>query len=499
MKNKFTTSVSMILALGLFVTLLCAGSAHAIPAFTRANNVECSTCHTIFPELNEYGEAFLKNGYVYFGKGKKMITEKPKAPSAAETKPQTAPVADGVVVKGDGDAELLNKLKAGMMISSDAPVTVASPAQKAEAENSHAAAGGEAKQEGIALSGIPEYLPISFTANINGTYNNNQPNEYDLSTRALKLNAGGNFKEKVGFFGTYVVYTENSTGITNTSQTPTNMTGKDDIGELFLIWRNALETPINIKVGRFQPKLGLWKSNNKLSITNSYATYAYTVGSSLFKLEQPQDAVEANMIFANRLFVAGGVVNRKDQNTKEWYVHTSVKVGGADYVANEPEIDLNKEESVFDFLTLTVGGYGYVGTNGDPNTVAGVTPRQNDYYRAGVDVDLLYKLFRLKLSGVMGNDDNPALSFSQPPVKTYVAAVEGEYTVQQNLIGSLRFEYQDDGVNVVRRFIPTIAYAPIENLKVAAEYKHEYGISYKSTGNSEIANKIGTLGVTFSF
>lgn len=490
------------LQLLLFATVVASlaivpGDARAIPAFTRANNVECSTCHTIFPELNEYGEAFLKNSYVYFGKVKKKVAEKPKAtPAAVEAKSVVAPAGDSIV-KGAGDADLLSKLKAGMMISTDAPTTATAPAQQAEAESSHAAAGGEAKSEGIALSGIPEQLPISFTANIHGTYDKSQPNEYDLSTRSLKLNAGGNFKEKAGFFGTYLLYTENTAEITNTAKIPTN--GKSDIGELFVIWRHAFETPVNIKVGRFQPKLGLWKSNNKLSTTNSYATYAYTVGTSLFKLEQPQDAVEANMIFANRLFVAGGVVNRKNQNTKEWYVHTSVKVGGADYLVNEPEIDLNKEESVFDYLTLTVGGYGYVGTNGDSNTVAGVTPRQNDYYRAGLDVDLLYKLLRLKLSGVIGDDDNPALTYSQPPVKTYVAAIEGEYTILQNLIGSLRFEYQDDGANIVRRFIPTFAYAPIENLKVAAEYKHEYGTSYKSTGTAEILNQIGTLGVTFSF
>jgi hypothetical protein len=277
------------------------------------------------------------------------------------------------------------------------------------------------------------------------------------------------------------------------------MTGKDDIVELFIIGRHIFDTPINIKVGRFQPKLGLWKSNNKLSITNPYDTYSYTVGSSSFRIDQPQDAIEANMIFGKRLFLAGGVVNRKNQNTKEWYLHTSVKVGGADYLVNEPEIDLNKEESVFDFLTLTVGGYGYVGTNGDPNTVAGVTPRQNDFYRAGVDIDLVYKLYRLKMSGVMGNDDNPDLTYTLPEVKSYVTAIEGQYTIQQNLIAALRFEYQDDGTNIVRRYIPTIAYAPIENLKVVAEYKQESGTSYKSTGTTEIDNKIGTLAVTFGF
>lgn len=493
-------NISLSLLFIASVLLVATDDAYAIPAFTRANNVECSTCHTIFPELNEYGDAFLKNSYVYFGKIRKKTPEKIKTTSViAEAKPVFAPVGSSVV-KGDGNADLLSKLKAGMMLSSDEPVTALVPSQNPDTGNDHAAAEAETKLEGIALSGIPEQLPISFTAHIHGTYNHRMPNEYDLSTRSLKLNAGGNFKEKAGFFGTYVLYTEGPVGSSvNTSTTPANLQGKNDIGELFVVWRHALETPVNFKVGRFQPKLGLWKSNNKLSTTNSYATYAYTVGSSLFKVEQPQDAVEANMIFGSRLFIAGGVVNRKNQNTKEWYVHSSVKVGGADYLANEPEIDLNKEENIFDYLTLAIGGYGYVGTNGDSNTVAGVTPRQNYYYRAGVDMDLLYKMFRLKLSGVMGDDDNPALSFALPPVKTYVAAVEGVYTILRNLIGALRFEYQDDGVNLVRRFIPTIAFAPIENVKVAAEYKHEYGISFKAAGNTEIANQIGTLGVTFGF
>lgn len=505
MNKKNLITVVLVLIVASFIMLATSGTSYAIPAFTRANNVECSTCHTIFPELNEYGEAFLKNGYVYFGKGKKKSAEKPKpAPVAAEAKSAPVSVADAAV-KGDGDSELLNKLKAGMMVSADAPVAEATPvtAQKAESEGGQALGTAEPKSEGVALSGVPEQLPISFTASIHGTVDRSpvstQPNDYDLSTRTLKLNAGGHFKEKAGFFGTYLLYTENTSTITNTSQTPTNLTAKEDIGELFLIVRHVLDTPINIKVGRFQPKLGLWKSNNKLSTTNSYATYAYKVGVSDFKLEQPQDAIEANMIFANRLFMAGGIVNRKNQNTKEWYVHTSVKIGGADYAANEPEIDLNKEESILDYLTLTVGGYGYVGTNGTPNTITNVLVQQNNYYRAGLDVDLLYKLFRLKLSGVMGNDDNPALTYAEPEVKTYVAAIEGDYAILQNFIGSLRFEYQDDGVNILRRYIPTFAYSPIENVKIVAEYKHEYGISYKSSGNTYIDNRIGTLGATFSF
>lgn len=499
MKRYISTPILFfILATAFFSVSGGAGTAHAIPAFTRANNVECSTCHTIFPELNEYGEAFLKNGYVYFGKGKKRTADLPKVSPITDEKRPAAPPAAAVVVKGDGDAELLKKLKAGMMVPADAPVPPAAPEQSAVSNG-----GGDGdqgvglKSEGIALSGVPEHLPVSFTANIHGSYNKNAVNEYDLSTRSLKLAVGGNFKEKAGFFGTYLVYTENPAGIANTSQTPVN--GVNDVGELFFIWRHALDTAINVKVGRFQPKLGLWKTNNKLAVTNPYATYSYRVGSSWFNAEQPQDALEANMIFANRFYMAGGVVNRKNQNTKEWYVHTSVKFGGADYLANEPEIDLGRDESIFDFLTVTIGGYGYVGTNGDPNTTPGITPRQNEYYRAGADIDLLYKQFRLKLSGVLGNDNNADLTYSLPEVKSRVAVIEGQYAILKNLIGSLRFEYTDDGVGIYRTYIPAFAYAPIENVKFVIEYKHKDGIAYLASGNSYLEERIGTLGVTFGF
>ncbi len=38
-------------------------SAFAIPAFARKYQTSCSTCHNDFPELNDFGEAFKKNGF----------------------------------------------------------------------------------------------------------------------------------------------------------------------------------------------------------------------------------------------------------------------------------------------------------------------------------------------------------------------------------------------------------------------------------------------------
>src|SRR5689334_15704586 len=116
--------------------LLSPAPAQAIPAFARQHKTECSTCHTIYPELNEFGEAFLRNSYVY-----------PKA--------------------GKGGA--------------------------AAAEEK----GGAGRTEGLWLSGLPEQLPLSVTATLDLAYDKDAAggNQLDLSSRSIRLQAGGTFRE----------------------------------------------------------------------------------------------------------------------------------------------------------------------------------------------------------------------------------------------------------------------------------------------------------------
>jgi hypothetical protein len=500
----------------LFV--LISSQAHAIPAFSRAHKVECTTCHTMYPELNEYGEAFLKNSYVYVGKGSKAA-KKPIATPAATPAAAKDATGDGApVVKGDGDAGKLSKLKAGAMGASAAPQTAAAPAESTEAETA------DTQSEGMKLAGIPEQLPISFTGSINysaGDRNNSSPgdNNVDFSARSFKLQAGGNFRDKVGFFVTYLAYSEQNTGtpgVTNTSTLPSN--NKTDINEFFLQWRNALGTPVNVKIGRFQPKLGLWKSNNKLSMTYNYIPYSYTVGTltsgSVFRVDQTQDAIELNSTLGKRFFTAAGIVNHKGQNQKDGYGHFSYKFGGADYLGNEPNVDLDKEENVLDFLTVSTGAYGYYGQNGiyDNNAI----PR-NTFYRAGLDAEVLYKIFRMRMLAGFGHDDNVLLNTKPTPwtnVISKAATVEGEVTLLVNLIAAGRFEYlQEESGNTpvnptlnnnkniyIRRYVGTIGYAPLENLKLALEYKYEIGPIFVNTVYTPNSiNRIGTASATFSF
>lgn len=502
--NKIFTILICLVTFCL-LQMVVAGISQAVPAFTRAHKVECSTCHTIYPELNEYGEAFLKNSYSYVGKAKKAES-KPVA-AQAPAKKQAAPVAtqSSSKIMGEGDADKLSMLRAGALSAdgADQPVAVAATAASASSDDeAKAAAPAESKFEGILLSGIPEIIPISFTGSINYGFGDKRNiydgNEFDYSARSFKLHAAGNFRDKIGFFTTYVAYSEQPPGGTyNTSENSSN--NKTDISEMFVQLRNVMDLPINLKIGRMQPKLGLWKTNNKLSVTNNYMPYTYAVGSdSVFKVEQPQDALELNAVLAKRLFVAGGLVNRKGQNSKEGYGHISYKIGGADYVGGESDIDLAKDESIFDFLALTVGTYAYYGENG--SSVSG-TPR-NVYSRLGVDTELQYKIFRLRMLGGWGNDDNAATSQTvyKPTVISKAATVETELTLLVNLIAAARFEYLQEVGNVpasvftdvyARRYIGTLCYAPLENFKLSTEFKYEI--------MPTVINRVGTVGATFSF
>jgi hypothetical protein len=421
-------AVSLLLLGLLSAPLVLPRTAHAIPAFSRQYKTECSTCHTIYPELNEFGEAFLRNGYVYPGKK--------GAPSA-----QAAPSAEGTASE--------------------------------EAKGS--------KNEWAWLSGLPEQLPVSLTGTLDLAYDDDafDHDKLDLSARSLRLQAGGAFRDVAGFFITYNLYTQGSQAgqssglmgnIANSGNNPPN--NSPNIDEMFFIWRNALGTPVNLRVGRLEPKLSLWKRSNKVITVPSYASTGYLVGNSPFSLDAREDALELDALLTNRLLLVGGVVDRNGQNRKDAYGHASYKIGGTDYRGNEPEVDLEKE-SVWDYLSITLGAFGYSGRNGEFDTL-GIARNLNDFYRVGGEMDLLYKRLHLKGSGSFGRDSNPFFADSAATVRSHAYTFEGEYYLGApvNLIPVFRYEYQEGANGGTHRYIPAIAYTPLQlqNTKLSLEF-----------------------------
>lgn len=394
--------------------------ADAIPAFSRQHKTECSTCHTIYPELNEFGDAFLKNSYVWPGK------------------------------------------KAGDQRAADGE-----------------AAGRESGNEWSVISGLPQQLPISFTGTVDLAYDDDAfgDNELDLSARSLTLQAGGAYREAAGFFLTYNLYSQAPLMRTAERATNTPENNDPDIDELFLVWRHALDTPVNVKVGRFEPKLSLWKRSNKVMPVPAYATTSYRVGGlagSPFSVDARQDGIELNAIFGNRLLLAGGVVDQNGQDYKAGYGHASYKIGGTDFKGHEPEVDL-ESDSVWDYLTVTLGAFGYSGRNG--RFVEGELENANKFYRIGGEVDLLYKRFHMKGGATFGEDSNPLLADAAEEFDSHAYTAEVEYYLGApvNLIPLFRIEYQNGEQGGTTRYIPAIAYAPLQNTRVSLEYIHSDG------------------------
>ena len=90
MQKEFARKGSHVLIAGFglfFFTLLIESvwpgsmsivpDANAIPAFARKYQTACSTCHNDFPQLNDFGEAFWKNGFKFPKDDETFVKEPP--------------------------------------------------------------------------------------------------------------------------------------------------------------------------------------------------------------------------------------------------------------------------------------------------------------------------------------------------------------------------------------------------------------------------------------
>lgn len=57
---QFLLAALVAMAVVAFVGVRDAG---AVPSFARKYQTSCLTCHTVYPVLNPFGEAFRRNGY----------------------------------------------------------------------------------------------------------------------------------------------------------------------------------------------------------------------------------------------------------------------------------------------------------------------------------------------------------------------------------------------------------------------------------------------------
>src|ERR1035438_5811649 len=76
--SKLTHRIFVPVALVMLSMLLVpATPAYGIPAFSRKYQTSCATCHNNFPELNDFGLAFKKNGFKFPKDDESFVKEPP--------------------------------------------------------------------------------------------------------------------------------------------------------------------------------------------------------------------------------------------------------------------------------------------------------------------------------------------------------------------------------------------------------------------------------------
>ena len=64
--------INLALFIFILAIVLFSENVNATSQWARKFGMSCSSCHTIFPRLNSFGEEFLKNGYQLVSTYKKM-------------------------------------------------------------------------------------------------------------------------------------------------------------------------------------------------------------------------------------------------------------------------------------------------------------------------------------------------------------------------------------------------------------------------------------------
>ncbi|MDP9036236.1 MAG: hypothetical protein M3O50_15655 [Myxococcota bacterium] len=68
---------------GIAIYFASAGDARAIPSFARKYQTSCQTCHTVYPTLNPFGEAFRRDGYRFPSQNGSVDSDAVKASTIA--------------------------------------------------------------------------------------------------------------------------------------------------------------------------------------------------------------------------------------------------------------------------------------------------------------------------------------------------------------------------------------------------------------------------------
>lgn len=437
----------------------------AIPAFSRKYQTSCTTCHSNYPELNDFGEAFKKNGFKF-------------------------PKDDETFVK-------------------EPPVLLGAKAQK------------EAFPSAVYPGEIPGYLPIAFRYEGNFNLNRKQPAGFiqqngfvprtDLfGPNTFTLIGAGSFGQNFSFW----IDDDISVGGSNADGGLGDGWLKySDLGHVIGLPKNSL----NVRFGQFELDIPFTQARSiYLSPYDIYgqANVAGSLGTTNNPMifGEPQRGIELGGTPNNGNFnwsvavVNGGNADAALRSSKDIYVRVSQRFNLERDPDSRNAIQAAGPTGPRDHTSIRLGFYYYYGKNQQNQGGAlfpGLATIQEPFYRVGGDLRFKYRKLELYGLGMFGHDDNhvvsgdPATIDVAPSVKFSGGFAGANYWFYPWLIGTFHYDAVNSHSDFVNgtpasqyhtrnRFSPGFQVLVRANIKVVGEYQYTFGQPYTDpvTGNT---------------
>lgn len=292
-------------------------SAHAIPAFARKYKTACTTCHSVFPYLNPFGEAFRRNGFRFPSKNGSL----------------------------DSDAEKAEAVPLGQ---------------------------DEYKQmfpDAVWPDHISEGIPLAVIVNAGTAVNMPHTSAHDAAGNTFGWN---------DFIGEVAVFAAGAFNDNLTYFTALSMSGGGvEIERAYLTWSDIVGRPhlLNLAVGRIMPTLTSWGMHSTyladlmLPATSFGTLYnGSDGGDGIGSAFGHPDGVELNGIALHRLdyslgWVASGFTDGlKTPNSQDVYAHVGYKWGGVTLDGEGlHSVDIMNAARPWEETALTLDVFGYHG------------------------------------------------------------------------------------------------------------------------------------------
>ncbi len=411
MKNNMKKIVLILLLCVVWVTWNY-DSVDAIPAFARKYQTSCNTCHTVYPQLNPFGESFRINGYQFPNDDEEQTKEKP--------------------------VQL----------------------------------GSEAYKRVWPDAVWPNFMPGSSPFSLRGRSafkidtDTSGATTSEFGMPALQFYGAGVLGKDISIWVGAHLFENGETGSID------NFFVKFD--NLFTDY--LPEKLLYVRVGQFIPELVPFATNHKGLTESAYAFNTYdpsmgtkfvavhTHGAQPFGIEQFQLGIEASGIAAGRLRYVVGMLNgngiSSDNNAgKDFYGRLAYKIGGLgfDGTAGDGSTSVDSISNTGE-TSFTIGGFGYKGIGTESNL------NDFDFYRTGADVNLQFGNLSLVGGYIIGSNGE----FENMKYDLYFGEVQ--YMFYPWLVGLLRYEQANPKtLESARQFVVHFSSLIVANVKVKTE------------------------------